>query len=225
MRLRVFVGFLVGLVMLGFTIPALSEQSSMDQSQWTQSLWSKPQSARSQPELTPYTRRSFKYVPVYINQGSPAFRFYPTGFMGDHADLFVTGASRTNPHSGQTCLKVVYRGERMSQGARWAGMAWQYPAYNWGHRKGMNLTGVSKLVFWARGEEGNEIVEFFAVGASRDSSQTKAGPFVLSDHWKRYVIDLERKDLSSISTGFMFALTHDRNKSGAVIYLDDIFFI
>lgn len=225
-KYRVLVCFVLGLVSLSMAVPALSEQSSIDPSQLGQSFWTRPRPAESRPGLVPYPRTPFryKYVPVYINNGSPAFRFFPTGFMGDHSDLLVTGASKVNPHSGSTCLKVVYR-NAVSQGARWAGMAWQYPAYNWGHRKGLNLAGVSKLVFWARGEEGNEIVESFSIGSPNDSSQIKTGPFILSDQWKRYVIDLEGKDLSSISSGFAFVLAHNRNRSGAVIYLDDIFFI
>ena len=40
--------------------------------------------------------------------------------------------------------------------------------------------------------------------------------------WKQYVINLEGKDLSSISGGFAWATNLDVNPDGATFYLDDI---
>ena len=48
------------------------------------------------------------------------------------------------------------------------------------------------------------------------------GPVVLTTDWQQFTIDLEGKDLSSISGGFCWATNLDVNPDGATFYLDDI---
>ena len=45
---------------------------------------------------------------------------------------------------------------------KWGGVYWQNKPDNWGHRPGNDYSGegFTKITFWARGEKGNEVVEF-----------------------------------------------------------------
>ena len=93
----------------------------------------------------------FKPFPIYTDGRSPDNHYVPSGYMGDHSDIAVERSSFEDPHGGTTCIKIVYS-NLASQGARWVGMYWQNPANNWGDREGgYDLTGATKLVFWAKG--------------------------------------------------------------------------
>lgn len=169
---------------------------------------------------------SFKPFPVYTDGRSPDNHYIPSGYMGDRSDITLDTSSFDNPHSGTTCIKTVYTND-ISQGARWAGVYWQSPANNWGEKKGgFDLTGATKLSFWARGEYGNERIEEFKIGGITglypDSDIAGIGPVILTYEWKQYEIDLRGKDLSYISGGFCWSTNIDVNPDGATFYLDDI---
>ena len=161
---------------------------------------------------------------VYNNAAKPPVKnFALSGYMGDVSDLNVMG-SYTNLHQpGVPCLKVVYvaGGE---QG--WAGLVWQNPANNWGDMDGgYNLTRARKLVFWARGEKGGEVVQFKMGGMAAshpDSDSVTTGDVELKAEWTPYAIDLSKANLDYISAGFAFIVTQDRNPQGCTFYLDDI---
>ena len=217
--------FLVFLVLLLTQSHGTADQS-LDQSQFNQSQIGRPGlSGQMLPGII--SQQCFE---VYWDANSPANHYFPTGFMGDYSDIGVNPLCRENPHSGKTCFKVIYRNGQ-SQHARWVGVAWQNPAYNWGYRAdgGFNLQGASKLVFWARGQKGGEKIQLVKVGGTggeyKDSDEVKMGPVTLSSEWKQYEMDLRGKDLSSVSCGFSFVMTHEANKDGAVFYLDDIYYI
>jgi len=169
---------------------------------------------------------TFKTFAVYIDGRSPENHYIASGYMGDYSDINMDLSCFDNPHSGTTCIKIVYT-NKASQGARWAGVYWQNPANNWGDRKGgYDLTGAKKLTFWARGENGNERIEEFKIGGITgvypDSDVAGIGPVMLTREWKQYEIDLTGKDLSYISGGFCWATNLDVNPKGATFYLDDI---
>lgn len=169
---------------------------------------------------------SFTAFPVYSDGRSPDNHYIPSGYMGDYSDVSIDASSFDNPHSGSTCIKIVYS-NASSQGARWVGLYWQSPANNWGDRKGgFDLTGAARLSFWVRGENGGERIEEFKIGGITglypDSDIAGIGPLLLTDEWKRYEIDLRGKDLSYISGGFAWATNLDVNPDGATFYLDDI---
>ena len=169
---------------------------------------------------------TFKPFRVYTDANSPDNHYIPSGWMGDWGDITFDDRHLTNPHSGTTSIKIVYNG-KAAQGARWAGIYWQNPANNWGTRPGgYDLTGAQRLVFWARGEKGGERIEEFKIGGIAgeyaDSDEAGIGPVVLTQEWKRYVIGLEGRDLSSISGGFCWATNIDVNPEGATFYLDDL---
>lgn len=169
---------------------------------------------------------SFKRFPIYTDGRSPDNHYVPSGYMGDHSDISIDTASFEDPYSGSTCVKIVYSGAA-SQGARWGGVYWQNPANNWGDRRGgFDLTGATKLTFWAKGENGGERIEEFKLGGITglypDSDIAGIGPVLLTQEWKKYEIDLRGKDLSYISGGFAWSTNLDVNPEGVTFYMDDI---
>jgi hypothetical protein len=183
-----------------------------------------------EPGLSPEFKKS-EEIPfnVYTERSSAVNHFIPSGWMGDYGDLKIDDGWTADPHSGTTCIRVVYSG-KVSQGARWAGVFWQNPANNWGQIKdaGFDLSEATKLTFWARGEKGGERIEEFKMGGISgdysDSDVAGIGPVVLTTEWQRYTIDLAGKDLSHIIGGFCFATNVDVNPEGAIFYLDDIIY-
>ena len=179
------------------------------------------------PEVTTAPEpKGFKPFDVYTDKGSPANHYIPSGWMGDGSDISFDDACVVDPHSGASCIKIVYNNVA-SSGARWAGIYWQNPANNWGSRKGgFDLTGATKLTFWARGENGGERIEEFKMGGITgqypDSDVAGIGPVILTKEWKQYTIDLRGKDLSYVSGGFAWSTNLDVNPDGATFYLDDI---
>lgn len=169
----------------------------------------------------------FSGFSVYSEASSLTNHYSPSGFMGDYADIKFDGRYTQNPHSGATCIRIVYS-PGASQGARWAGIFWQDPVNNWGAKVGgYNLTGASKLTFWVRGEKGGEQIEQFKAGGMTggkyaDTDMASLGPIVLTDQWRMHTIDLGGKNLSSISGGFSWATNLDINRDGMTFYLDDI---
>lgn len=165
---------------------------------------------------------------VYSDKRSADNHYIPSGWMGDVGDIKLNDQFMENPHSGSTCMQFIFSAKR-SQSQGWAGVYWQNPANNWGTKKGgFDLTGMTKLTFWARGAKGGEIIQKFVVGGIKgtypDSSNVEMGPVELSDTWKQYTINLAGKDLSYISGGFGWVTTSDLNPNGATFYLDDIKF-
>lgn len=153
--------------------------------------------------------------------------FYPSGWMGDWEDITLDDASTDNSHSEPTCIKITYSAAQ-SQGKGWAGIYWQYPDNNWGDKPGgHDLTGATKLTFWARGEKSGETAEFKVGGITgkySDSIQSpvSTGVIVLSDKWQKYTIDLTGKDLSQVIGGFCWVTHKNQNPHGCAIYLDDL---
>ncbi len=168
----------------------------------------------------------FEPFNVYTDKNASGNHFSPSGWMGDYSDINFTDAWKENPYSGISCIKVEYK-PNSSQGARWAGTYWQNPPNNWGEKKGgYDLTGAKKLTFWARGEKGGERIEEVKIGGLSgtypDSDVATAGPIILTKDWQQYSINLDGKDLSYISGGFVWATNLDVNPNGCTFYLDDI---
>ena len=119
--------------------------------------------AQVPPLPIPPTPRPFN---VYTDLGDVGNHYVPSGQMGDLKTITMTQNWRINPHSGTTCIQVLYSGVA-TQGNGWAGVYWQDPVNNWGKTPGptgYNLSGLSKLTFWVRGQSGGEQVQFLVGG-------------------------------------------------------------
>ncbi len=158
---------------------------------------------------------------VYSEGGEAGQVFIPSGYMGNVKAIKADERCTVKPHSGKTCMQWDY-----TASTDWGGVVWQSPANDWGDLAGgKNLTGATKLTFWARGEKGGEVVTFLCGVISRDKPffdtvQTKLDKAALTPEWKQYTIDLKGKDLSRVKTGFGWTLA--ANGQPVTFYLDDI---
>ena len=173
-------------------------------------------------------------APVHT-QGQPldvTSQFVASGWMGDAEQgkkyVQLNEAWKESPHTAPSCIKIVY-----SPGPNgWGGVYWQNKPDNWGDQPGENLgqAGYRKITFWARGQNGGEVVEFKAGGIRtagkpyKDSFEANLGRTTLEKDWKPYTIDLVNKDLSSVIGGFCWVASQSANPKGLTFYLDDIVF-
>ena len=157
--------------------------------------------------------------------------FTPSGWMGDgeygRKYIDFSGSDTTAPHSPPSSAKVTYT----FGPSRWAGIYWQNEPDNWGDKPGANYSGkkMSKLTFWARGETGNEVVEFKSGGIDnstkkyRDSFVVTIGRQSLTKKWKQYEINLSTANLNSVIGAFCWVASADYNSGKQMtFYLDDI---
>jgi exo-beta-1,3-glucanase (GH17 family) len=175
--------------------------------------------------------------PVYTDAAAQSNHYFPTGWMGDGAVLgrvSLTECWTSNPHSGQTAIKIAYTNKVIG----WAGIYWVHPAENWGDRPGgFNLTGADRLTFWARSDTLNAQIKFLigGVGYNVDYQgnticSDPTGPYpdsicpkieqtvTLSSTWTKYTLPLpQSRDLSRVVGGFGWT---SQNK--VTFYLDDI---
>jgi len=159
--------------------------------------------------------------------------FVPSGYMGDgekgkmYVEVKPVVGEKPRPGDEDSmCTKISYKPGAIG----WAGVYWLYPANNWGDVPGRSIRGGTKLVFWAAGQKGGEIVEFKSGGVSaagkkyRDSYEVSLGSTALTKDWKRYEIDLRNQKLSSVIGAFAWVATSDANPGGLTFYLDSIRF-
>jgi hypothetical protein len=172
------------------------------------------------------SERPAEAMPFYVYNNAlfpPVKNFAPSGYMGDVADLKLSGSYKNLYQEGYPCLKIMYTAEG-SMG--WAGVSWQNPANNWGEFDGgYNLKKAKQLSFWAKGDKGGEIVEFKLGGTAAnhpDSENLTSGPITLTNIWTQYILELDDADLFYISAGFGFTAKQDSNPKGCLFYLDDV---
>jgi hypothetical protein len=190
--------------------------------------------------------KSFPFY-VYKDANSGENNFFPAGNMGDLSSTESNTFCKESPYAGSSCIKIVYKA-KPEQVYGWAGLYWQYPPNNWGNiPKAYDLTGATKLTFWARGKYGGEVINKFQVGGItgkyRDSGVISIGPITLSEQWRKYTINLRNMDnsiiisnedkecwpfmepLSRIIGGFCWATSlMENNNNGITFYLDEIRF-
>lgn len=157
--------------------------------------------------------------------------FAPAGWMGDGSrgsimlriDENYTGKPRPGDTDGK-CMRISWEPRTSS----WAGLYWQVPAGNWGAVPGVTVTGASRVVFWASGELGSEIVEFKAGGLRatgqpyKDSFEASLGAVRLTTGWRQYAISLAGKRLDSVIGAFTWTVRRAANLGTVTFYLDDI---
>jgi hypothetical protein len=187
-----------------------------------------------------------KTFDVYTDLSAAGNHFVTLGRMsseGDEDKVDIDPGYTVNPHSGCTCIKNQFT----ANSDNWGG--WYFmngvlegdevkPKPNWGDycNAGIDLTGVKKLTFWAKGEKGGEWVEFFAFGVGRNadtgspimpcpdsSKKVSLGYKKLSKKWKKYTLPLKNKDLSYVLGGFGWVTKASINRNKNItFYLDDI---
>jgi hypothetical protein len=153
--------------------------------------------------------------------------FYPSGYMGDGEEgekrIQLNDQWKENCHT-TPCVRVSY--EPGPKG--WAGVYWQYPDKNWGDEPGREIKGAKKLEFWAKGQNGGELVSFKVGGINRkkyqDSVEKSLGPVELTTEWKQFDIDLSDADTSSVIGAFAWVASKNGNPGGVTFYLDDMCF-
>jgi hypothetical protein len=163
----------------------------------------------------------------------------PAGWMsgGSNPVSFIRLEAGSDCYTGADCSRFTY-----SPGGEWGGVYW-WPLTcgpsgtpdAWDRiRRGIcginvletgNLSVVSRLTFWARGDRGGEIIEFKIGGVDVSPSPGRSlGTITLEPTWEQYEIDLEGMDLTNAIGLFLWVATDIANPSGAVFYLDDIQF-
>ncbi len=176
---------------------------------------------------------------IYLDADSPKNHYKPTGYMGDCGDIHIDETFEDQPHSGQTCIRIVYDAKGKgpnecpySPPCKWAGVYWQTPPNNWGKNtankgKGFDLNAYRRLVFSARADRKCKI-EFKVGGIDAPYGDSLSYPrsktAKLDDNWREFQIDLEGANLKHIIGGFCWASNWDANPDGATFYLDDIRF-
>ncbi len=187
-----------------------------------------------------------EWLDVYTDVASAGNHFVHSAAMFggvDSTELFDDDACEDQPHQGGTCIKYGFLG----RGNDWGGFYRMNgvlrgenasPEPNWGTEPeaGLDLTGADELVFWARGANGGEQVEFFAFGVGWDSdagNPVEAHPdsspklstqyITLSKDWGQYSVVLAGVDLEYALGGFGWVTNAPRNSDRDVVfYVDDI---
>ncbi len=148
-------------------------------------------------------------------------------------------------YAGTSCIRCQID----TKGSDWGG--WMFlngylpegetqPLLNDGEQEnaGLDLSGAEELRFFARGETGGEVVEFFTLGFGYDgewgtrlvsypdsAKKQSLGFITLTDEWTEYVVDLSGLDLSYVCCGFGFVCSGTKSGNAEnVFYLDEIRF-
>jgi hypothetical protein len=104
----------------------------------------------------------------------------------------------------------------------WVGLLFQYPANNWDGTGLCMEEGANQVSFYARGDQGGEVVDFLALDVVAST--------VLTTTWTRYTIDLRGVDYNDfffesggVRGAFSIVLTRAADDLTAkTIYVDDV---
>lgn len=182
---------------------------------------------------------------VYTDADAAGNHFFVRGRMGEGQPVPPMEEDFAAPFCrGLSCIRAEFRPWESDWGG-WYFMNGVYgpgdraPRLNWGEvpHAGVDLRGATELRFWARGETGDEEVEFFCEGVgwrgwvrvlpySDSSPKVSTGQVKLSREWREFRLDLRNKDLRYVVGGFGWvtsgSLTRRLLRRPIVFYLDDI---
>lgn len=174
-------------------------------------------------EMTPGQKAELPLV--VFAEGGQQVPWIPSGYMGNTGAIKMDQGWIKNPKSGVSCIKVFYQAAD-----EWAGVVWQDPINDWGDAAGgYDLSGATALEFWARGEEGGEVLEagFGILGSDKKYADSGSGSLKgikLTDDWRKYRIELGNDvDLQRIKTGFYWSIAGQGKP--LTFYLDDIRYV
>lgn len=173
------------------------------------------------------------HAPMKLGTDPEFAAYHPTGKLGDLDAVEIEAADAPNPATGNEGVRIRFAPRRTAGG--WAGVVFQYPEHNWGEQRGRDLTGATKITFWARA---NRPVEAgFRVGATRSGAFHDSIPPIdrratLSKQWQAFTISLrgapprgaatQRPDLSSISGVLSVTVDFAANPHSATIEISDL---
>jgi hypothetical protein len=165
----------------------------------------------------------------------------PAGWMSGGDDpanyIKLDSGAEGECHTGSDCLRVTY-----TSGGGFGGIFWWPPGCGesgtdeaWGKvtagicgtdvTEAGNLSTVDRLTFWARGDQGDEAIEFkVGAGDILPIPGRSLGKVSLTPAWEQYEIDLEDVDMTDAIGLFAWIAADLDNPEGAVFYLDDIQF-
>jgi len=137
---------------------------------------------------------------VYTDRDGGGNRFYPA-LIGNWSAIDLRDNYNDDSTRGATSIRISY--PTLPVGEKdWAGVQWMFPDTNWGYWLGQDLHGATNLTFLARGEKGEEKIEFKLGGVNRPPHRVIGRPYMdsadllstglitLSKDWKEYSIDL-----------------------------------
>lgn len=170
----------------------------------------------------PYSLASKPKLPIeiYTDAGKPLL-WHPSGVMPAENFLAINPNSTTNPYSGDTCLEIKYQ-----SGGDWSGVMWQHPANDWHNNSpgGFDLSDATTFSFYARGQEGGEVVEVNLGGSLEglypNTMEMKLGMVQLTKEWKKYSFPLGDKDRRRIKNPF--TLVFKGNGFPFTTYFDEV---
>jgi hypothetical protein len=105
---------------------------------------------------------------------------------------------------------------------------------NWGTcsgRRRLNISGANKLVFYARGEKGDEKIRVKALIAGQEPfGDSETDPFQtdwlsLNQKWQRFEFPITNKNLDSVITPFVLEIqTANYNRDMVKVFVDEIYY-
>lgn len=163
---------------------------------------------------------------VYTDQDAAGNHFVPSLWYNGGVNMTFSGNWTQNCRFEANCIKVTWNGKSGSDGGRWNGILFEAPLKEIrGSKGGYDLSGATKLTFWARTDEPGLNVKFL-LGLPDDSSGEISTRFLpLQTEWTKYQIkDLASKDMTNIAGGFGFVFNdvNDPDPDGTTFYLDEI---
>lgn len=188
---------------------------------------SSPQAGRGDD---PESRRWYVYRDAIYSENHGHWTNFMTVAGRDPGDVInLSMVEEANAYSKPMCVKVSVRFTYS-----WAGVAISSAPDYWGKSEGpaYDLSKAEKLVFYARGEKGNEAIRIKAAvaGGERFGDSAKVAPsselIMLTDRWTRHEISLKDFDLKRVITPFVVIAEKVYNQSSEItFYLDEIYYV
>jgi hypothetical protein len=204
-----------------------------------------PAQPKTDPAATPAksaAQDDARTVYVYRDYCDASNKYNQPAFMGNIYSNVPLMNHRAEGINGSTGIEATVNFNHHN----WGGYFFTVPVFDEGSDKprpgygndkgvGLDLTGAKKLTFYAKGSEGGERVEFFTAGLGHgdatskypDSSQKVSLGYVsLTTEWKKYEIDVSKRNMSSITCGFGWAASNDQNsgKTSVRFFFDEVRF-
>lgn len=179
-------------------------------------------------------RRFFVYRDADSDENHGWWTMYmPDSKTHEGADemLDISFVHEDDPNTGETCVRVNLKKWVKPY---WAGIAAVCEPDFQGTEpteEAFDLRRMKRLVFYARGEQGGEMIQVQAAilgkephgDSSRKPAKTKW--IRLRKGWKKYEVDVGRIDLRRVVSPFCFVIDKGHNRGDSfTFYLDDIYF-